>query len=203
MGWLAGRGSRLVRRVSAGAAALLLTGCAAVVVPPDRPTDPEPVFLLDHGRHATLVLSRGDGRLVRYAFGDWAYYARNRVGFRRGAAALLWATPAALGRRELAGTATAAGVRSAVRVPIETLHRLEVAGSRVATLGARLNARFARRLAQRRFNPWYDLVFVPVSESYWLGNNSNQRVAAWLEVLGAEVRGASLWSRWVLRPPDV
>jgi len=188
-------------RLLLAALAVLLSGCAALVVPPEPPPEARPVFLLDHGRHATLVLSHPDGGLVRYAYGDLAYYGHNRVGLWRALAAVAWPTPGGLGRRELEAPASPAGVRQAVAVPIEAVHVLVVAADRAAALGARLDARFARGYPQRRFNPWYDLVFVPDPAPYWLGNNSNLRVAAWLEALGVEVRGGPLWSRWTVRAP--
>jgi hypothetical protein len=178
------------------AAALLLAGCTTVLQPPADPSDPQPAFLLDHGRHATLVLPRPEGGLVRYAYGDWAYYGRNRTGVLRGMAALLWPTPAALARRELAGPASRAGVRRAVQVGIEAIHVLPVAGDRARALRQRLDARFAEYGDSRRDNPWYDLTFVRLPERYWMFSNSNQRTAAWLGELGVEVRGAALWSRW-------
>ena len=51
-----------------------LSGCGTtLIVPPDKPRDPAPVFVLDHGRHTSLVLSAANGTLHRYAYGDLAY----------------------------------------------------------------------------------------------------------------------------------
>ena len=92
------------------AASLLLAGCATVVVAPAAPEDPVPAFLLDHGGHASLVLPAEKGRLVRYAYGDFSWYALGRTGPGTGLAALAGGTPAALGRGELAGPAEARSV---------------------------------------------------------------------------------------------
>jgi hypothetical protein len=89
-------------------------------------------------------------------------------------------------------------VRQAVAVPIEAALALVVSADRAAAPGARVDARFARGYPPRRFNPGYDLVVVPDPAPCWLGNNANPRVAAWLEALGAAVRGGS---RWTLRAP--
>lgn len=199
MGLTARRAAGL--RASGLAVALLLGGCATALVPPAEPSRPRPAFLLDHGRHATLVLVRPGGGLVRYSYGDWAYYGRNRTGAGRGLAALLWRTPAALGRRELSGPATATGVRRAVRVVIEDLHALEVAGERSEGLQRRLDARFAEHSRTRRFNRWYDLAFVRLPDSYSLAHNSNTRVGVWLEELGVAVRGRPFWSSWRVERP--
>ena len=48
---------------------VLLGGCTTTVVVPPAPEQPRAVFLLDHGRHATLVLETAEGGLVRYAYG--------------------------------------------------------------------------------------------------------------------------------------
>lgn len=138
---------------------------------------------------------------MRYAYGDWAYYGRNRTGFAGGVAALLWPTRAGLGRRELEGPATPDGVRSAVAVVIEELHTLEVAAGRSRALQRRLDGLFTQAAATRRLNRWYDLAFVHHPGTYHLFRNSNMRVARWLEELGVTVRGPALWSSWrVTRP---
>ncbi|MGD8699334.1 MAG: hypothetical protein PVJ43_08595, partial [Gemmatimonadales bacterium] len=50
---------------------LVITACTNVIVPPAEPLAPQTVFVIDHGRHASLVLPAPDSGLVRYAFGDW------------------------------------------------------------------------------------------------------------------------------------
>lgn len=196
-------GRRTERRREAGwrlallaaCAAVLLAGCTTRLAPPADPAEPRKVFLLDHGRHASLVLPDGRGGLVRYAYGDWAYYARNRTGVWRGLRALLWPTPAALGRRHLPGPAAAGRVWRSVAVVIREVHVLPVPAPRVAALRRRLAGRFAAASA-RRDNRLYDLTFVRLEETYWLGANSNQRVAAWLAELGVAVSGGGLRSAW-------
>lgn len=176
---------------------LVLGGCAATLEPSGRVADPRPVFLLDHGRHSTLVLTTPEGNLVRYAYGDWDYYARNRTGPWRGSGAVLWPTEAALGRRELTGDATEAGVRRAVAVGIQDLLRVDAEGERVDRLRRRLDGMFARGAERKRLlNRRYDLVFVPHPESYSLASNSNGKVAEWLGSLGVRVSGWPLWSSW-------
>lgn len=178
------------------AATLLLGACTATLTPPAEVEDPRRAFILDHGRHTTLVLPRADGGLVRYAYGDWDYYARNRTGLWQGARAVLWPTRAGLGRRELAGPATEAGVRRAVAVGIREVITLSVEADRVAALRRELDALFRERGERRRENRRYDLAFVPHPQAYSLASNSNGRVARWLEELDVEVSGWPLWSRW-------
>lgn len=108
-------------------AVLLLAGCGTTrIVPPLDPHDPVSVFVLDHGRHTSLVLPAPDGSLRRYPYGDWLYYAVRDTGTASSLAALLWSTPGALGHRQMPGPATAEAVRTQVRVVIVALHDLRV-----------------------------------------------------------------------------
>lgn len=174
----------------------LFGGCAATTIePPAAPEDPVSVFLLDHGRHATLVLPHPEG-IVRYAYGDWAWYAEVKTGPLRAVAALLFPSRGALGRRVMDGPATEAAVRGEVRVGIEHLHRFTVEKRRMEALRSELETLFAAGRAVRLENRGYDLTFVPHPESYWAFRNSNQKVAQWLERLGCRIRGSALWSDW-------
>ena len=96
---------RLGSGLGGAAAVLLLTqACTTVIVPPVAPAEPGPVFLLDHGRHASLVLPRGDDGMVRYSYGEWKYYAQVRTGIGEASAAVLWPTRAGLLPVKHAGT---------------------------------------------------------------------------------------------------
>ena len=177
----------------------ILSGCGTtLIVPPGKPRDPAPVFVLDHGRHTSLVLSAPDGTLHRYAYGDWAYYAERDTSLLRGLAALLWPTPGALGHRQLAGPATASAVRQQVRVRIVELHGLQVERDRVEALRNRLDTLIAG--AEFRLPaPDVDLVFVPHPRQYSLAHNSNQVVADWLTELGCDVSRRPILSGWRLQ----
>jgi hypothetical protein len=177
----------------------LLSGCGTTLItPPADLREPAAVFVLDHGRHTSLVLSAPDGSLHRYAYGDWAYYAERDTSLLRGLAALFWPTPGALGHRQMPGPATASAVREQVRVPIVELRGLQVERSRVEGLRHRLDLLIAQ--AELRLPaPEVDLVFVPHPRSYSLAHNSNQVVADWLTELGCEVSRRPILSGWRLR----
>lgn len=172
------------------------TACTNVIVPPDAPSIPRSVFVLDHGRHASLVLPAREGRLVRYAYGDWKYYALRETGALETTGAALWPTRAAFGRRELEGAPTDAGVRGAVRVGIEHLHEVVVDSVLVERLRARLDTLFQSEIESKIHNRAYDLDFVHHPRDYTIFRNSNAFVALWLRSLGCQVRGPLLFSRW-------
>lgn len=178
-------------------ALLLATGCTTRLTPAPEPAVPVPVFLLDHGRHASLVLPREDGGTVRYSYGDWRYYARGITGFRSGAAAVLWPTDAGLGRRELEAPPLEADIRLALQVEVDTVLVLRVEQERATLLRTRLDSLHAAgRKRAFLYNAAYDLEFSHHSRRYWLGHNSNQVLAAWLRELGVETRGPALLSTW-------
>jgi hypothetical protein len=193
-------GFEMVRRCLALLGLCLLAGCSTTVIPPPEPAKPAPVFILDHGRHTSLVLSTPEGTMVRYAYGDWRYYAERETGIARAIIALFWPTRGALGHGELEGPPTADQVRSEVPLVIENLHRIEVDRERIERLRRRLDAIFAA--AERElYSPDTFLLFVEHPKAYTLRNNSNRAIAEWLEELGCEVRGPRLLASWRIGGP--
>lgn len=169
---------------------------STAIIPPTTAAEPQQVFLLDHGRHASLVLPAGDSVVVRYSYGDWRWYAQQREGVFRGSTAVLWPTRAALGRRELASVPDSVSVRRAVRVGIEHMYMITVDAGDVLTLRRELDSLFDAHAETRIYNSAYDLEFVHHPTPYWLLHNSNQVVAAWLKRLGCTVRGGAMLSNW-------
>lgn len=188
-----------MRRLYTGlllATLFVLGGCGTTAItPPPRPLDPVPVFVLDHGRHTSLVLTAADGSLHRYAYGDWRYYAERDTGPWSALAALFWPTPGALGHRRLSGPPTAEAVERQVRVAIRALHVLQVEQHRAQALHARLKG-IIEDSPQRLEVPEVDLVFVPHPRDYSLAHNSNQAVADWLGELGCAVSRRPVLSGW-------
>lgn len=178
-----------------------LAACTNRIIPPSMPQKPGAVFVLDHGRHTTLVLPAADRGIVRYAYGDWQYYAQRKTGLRETSLAAVWPTTAALGRRELRAPATVGDVRAAVQVGIEHLYEVIVDARAISRLRATLDALFQARRETWLYNAAYDLEFVPHPEAYTLVHNSNRVVAHWLQALGCRVRGLLLFSRWQVVPP--
>lgn len=182
---------------------LLLSGCAGVVTrpAPEAVADTRPVFLLDHGRHASLVLTRADQSLVRYAQGDWTWYAEDRTGPLRAFSALLVPSESAVGRRELAPVFDKESLRRHIRVEIRTIHHLAAAADKIDALDARLTRLFEENADMILFNARFDLEFVPGPRPYTLFDNSNHVVAEWLDALGIAVRGNPVFGHWRLEEP--
>lgn len=197
-----------MRFLGASAVALLVlvasaSGCTARLTEPSAPSSPVSALLLDHGRHASLVLPGTDDGTVRYSFGDWRYYAKGDTRLRSGIKALFWPTPSALGRRELEAEPEEAAVRGALRVVAEAVFTLQVEEHRARALRTRLDSLFLEgREEAFHYNAGYDLEFVRHPATYWFGRNSNQVLAEWLRELGISVEGLTLTSSWKMEHPE-
>jgi hypothetical protein len=181
----------------------LLAACAGtyVVDPPSlAPSQPRtPVAVLDHGRHSSLVIGLPDGRMVRYAYGDWRWYAEGDTGAGQGVAALFEETPGALGRRVLPGPLTRENVQRRVRIVIEQFLLLEVDAGAARHLVARLDAIAEAGRDRMLTNQAVDLDFFPHPVPYTEAHSSNRVLAGWLREMGANVEGDGLIADWRLR----
>lgn len=184
----------------AAAAALAppLSACTTVVVPPTAVEDPVRVALLDHGHHASLLVTVDDGTMVQYAYGDWRWFAGNRTGVLEGSAAVVWPTRAALGRMRLKGPLSAAAIAAEVRAPVEHTLILVVEADAVRRLVARLE-RIVHDGPPLVENAIHNLMFAPHPEPYWILHNSNHVTAEWLEELGCGIEGPAILSVWRLK----
>jgi hypothetical protein len=170
-------------------------------VPPAAVVEPARVAVLDHGRHTSLLLEvPGEAAMVRYAYGDWRWYALGQTGVFEGIAALS-GNKSALGRKRLPGPLTPETVPRRVTVGIEEALYLDAEARDVRRLVATLDGIFAANTAERIDNTAYGLEFVPHPEPYGAFNNSNQMVARWLEALGCRVDGSAVYADWKLARP--
>lgn len=172
--------------------AFALASCTAHVTPPSGLTSPVSVYVLDHGRHSSLVLP-GESGWQRYAYGDWQWYAEDQTGLMQGAAALFWPTRAGLGRQQLAQPPDQA---PALTVGFVSLHEIRVDADKAAALAERLNTLHAREQVQRRVSHIYQLEFVEHPQPYWLFSQSNGMVANWLRQMGCEINRGPLRAHW-------
>lgn len=134
--------------------------------------------------------------MIRYAYGDWNWYALGRTNLLRGIAALFWPTQGTLGRAELAGPVSIENVRQRVVVEIEHLYPLYVERADVDHLRTRLDQIYYENQATEVVNPAQGLHFVHHPRRYTYFWNSNHAVASWLGELGCEIHGPAFDSRW-------
>jgi hypothetical protein len=178
-----------------GAALALPLACTTVVRLPTAPRQVVPAFLIHEAKTSSVALPLPDRRFVRYAYGDWNWYALQHQSAFDGLAASLWPTPGALGRAVIDTEATADAMRRALGGAVD-VYLLEVDRSASDRLLARLEDAHE---SARRVGPVvqsYGLTFVPDPQKYTYFNNSNHRTAAWLRELGCDVRGPAFGSRW-------
>ena len=196
-------GIACLRQVAALTVSGLLAACAATYVvapPPLVPTAARaPVAVLDHGRHSSLVIGLPDDRMVRYAYGDWRWYAQGKTGAVEGYAALFQETPSALGRRVMAGPLTVEALRRQVRVGIEDMLLLDVDAAAAQRLVDKLDGIAETGRARMLTNQKVDLDFFPYPVPYTEAHSSNRVLAGWLREMGAKVEGDGLIADWKLR----
>jgi hypothetical protein len=176
---------------------LSIVACTTRITPPV--TGDRRAVLVDHGRHASLILERADGTLVRYAYGDWRFYAEGRDGVWNGLRALFWPTRAALGRQEFRSELAPEALRGHLPDGAEEILILRVPAPALERLEQELEILYWEETGARLENADYGLTFVPHPDSYWALNNSNQQVARWLRQLEVTVDGQGIWSRWELK----
>lgn len=196
------RGGRMPQAAFALAAiqVMLLTGCAATLVPPDEVIEPTPVYVLDHGRHNSLVLVLAEDRVMRYALGEWHWYADAETGFRRSLAALFLPTESALARIRLSGLPQPDCWVVQIGSEIRDVLSFVAESERVHALADRIDGYFEKPGVSPQYRQSLNLEFVPGPRPYTLFDNSNHQVAAWLRDLGFSVRGSVVFGQ--LRAPE-
>ena len=189
----------LWRWLGAGVGVLLVSGCAARVTPPDshKLTQPADVYLLDHGRHASLVLPHEKGGVARYSYGDWRWYVEGEQRFWVGVTAMLWPTKAGLGRGLYPHADLPQDMESLAPEGLDEAYVLQAELQQVRLLQRQLDSHFAQ---QALFTPVYSathgLDFVPYPRHYTAFHQSNLKVAQWLRALNMQVTGSPWLSNW-------
>lgn len=179
---------------------IVLAGCTGRVIPPAVLSEPVDVYLVDHGRHSSLVLERPDG-VVRYAYGEWDWYARDRRGSLAAMSAMLWPSRGALGRKVYPGVEVPPFPERIVPEGFEEVFVLRAEAARVRQLRSHLDAIFEEGRGDLIYHSFYDLEFVPYPRAYWLAHQSNVVTAEWLRQLGFTVRGTAWSSNWRIELP--
>lgn len=170
---------------------VLLKGCTSTVVAPSNVQEPVSVYIVDYGRHPSLVLPRSEALLVEYSYGEWEWYAMNRTGFFDVFRALLISSPAALGRREIVQDHDEDEWWD--QVPAVNLHRVTVERALADDLVQRLDDQWNANRDTAVFNQLRDLHLVRHPQRYHAFTNSNIQLGKWLEDLDCTVRGWPLY----------
>ena len=133
-----------------------------------------------------------DHAAARYAYGDWQYYAQARRNpIIHGLPALLWPTPAGVGRQSLhrLPQPDPDDVMQLTRLGMSELHVIEVERALAEALHLQLEAHFAEHWDDRHVSEESRLTFVPHDDAYSLPHDSNRMVARWLEQMDVQTRG--------------
>lgn len=173
-----------------------LLGCSAKIVPPDDAKVMRQVWVLNHGRHSSLILQKADGDLMRYSYGDWRFYAQGKTSLFSGLRAISVPTKAALGRKQLFGPATLDRVKQQLSIAVVDAVSIQADADQVEQLQQQLESIYRHNRSAMIYRQAYDLKFVPHPDRYHLLHNSNQVVGQWLIELGSEIRGWPLLSDW-------
>lgn len=174
---------------------VLPVGCTTTIVAPEEVNEPATVVLLDHGRHASLVLPAAGGGMTRYAYGDRSWYMGER-----GLSDALWAmlipTQATLGRHVLPPPIEPEDVPRRLGVGIEQHWRITVERPRAYALEQHLGGIYQRNIETEAYSRESQLSLVHHPDAYWYFHNSNHVTADWLSRLGCEVDGPAFSSKW-------
>lgn len=190
----------VISRLIIAPALLLLAGCSATIVPPTAVSEPVTVYVLDHGRHSSLVLPIESGG-VRYSYGDWNYYVLRNTSLWSGLRALGYPSTAALGRQVLPLPPTPANLPHQLRMEVRRTWPVVVERAAAQRLHRELEAIVTSSQETLYYSAVFDADFVHHPHPYTLHHNSNRVVGDWLEQLGCDVQGRAILSRWRVENP--
>jgi hypothetical protein len=158
------------------------------------------VFVLDYGRHSSLVIPSESGDfLIEYAYGEWNWFALRKNRWHHVFLTLFFPTRGALGRRAFRARADTQAVRRACFA--EAVLEVIVEESNVGNLERRLEAEFEAHRETLHYQPEFGLHFVHSDRDFHLFHNCNHSVSEWLREMGCEVQGPSMFADFKLKPP--
>jgi hypothetical protein len=183
--------------IAAAVAVSTAGGCATTIVPPETVAEPATVYVLDYGRHTSLLLP-AEHSFAEYAYGEWNWFALDRSRLVDAFGTLLLPTKACLGRMQWTMPDDPDVIRYTVRC-VEVLP-LAVEAEAVADLREELDAIYLAA-EEPHYQPLYNLYFVPHDEAYHVLHNCNQELAEWLRSLGCRTRGFAIVADFEVREP--
>ena len=179
-------------------AGLVLSSCTTSITPPADPVDPVAVYIVDYGRHTSLLLPEEEGEgLIEYAYGEWQWFALDRARWHDVFGTLLWPTRGALGRWEWDLPPDVETIRTAILC--EDVLEIIVASQRERALLMRLEARHAQHADTLHYQPRYRLEFVHDDDEYHLFHNCNHALADWLRELDCEAHGWAMFADFIVQ----
>ena len=182
--------------------AICLVSCVTCIVPPEAPSTPASVFLLDYGLHSSLVLpDPAHNSLIEYAYGDWNWFALDKSNWYHVFPTLWWPTRGAMGRRRLHINPDAADIRRVI--VCEQVLEIVVNSHDAIDLSAQLRSQFDQHRDSLHFQPLYGLTFVHSDRAFHLFHNCNHVVADWLGELGCKVRGPAILADFAVKRSTV
>jgi hypothetical protein len=184
------------------AAVTVAAGCTTRIITPENPSAPTAVFIVDYGRHTSLVLPAQDGKsLVEYSYGDWNWYALDKSGLLDVFPTMLWPTRGTLGRRSLHVEPNSFQIRRETKC--DQVLKVIVAGEQAAALLVQLRSEYDEHIDSIPFQERFHLKFVHSDRSFHLFHNCNQQVAARLRDLGCKVQGPAMFAQFIVQRPHV
>ena len=173
---------------------LIAPGCATTITPPRNVTDSTPIYLIDYGRHSSIMFRVGGDDVREYCFGDYDWFAINRNTRRDALRALFNSAGSTLGRRPAQFADDVTQIKKGTNAP--HVYRLVVSGEKADELVRHLDAVFDGRLGTLTYNPLSGVWFVRTKDRYSAFHNCNHVTNRWLERLGVKTRGAKMFARF-------
>jgi len=175
-------------------------GCQTTIVPPSDLHDPTSVFVIDYGRHCSLILPREEqSMLIEYAYGDWNWFALDKSTGLAVLPTLFWPSRGALGRWPWNLEPDLEVLRW--HIVCEQVLEITVESDRVTELLAQLDARYETHIDTMLYQPVYRLKFVHDDASYCVLHNCNHALADWLRRLDCKVYGFAMFADFRVRRP--
>lgn len=156
-------------------------------------------YLLDHGRHSSLLFPPSKGDWIEFTYGEWEWFAQNNDPWYRVPGVLFWPTKGALGHRTFSDLKTIKkhyNFENGVQLILLRAER-----RLLENLRERLEKYFIQSKEHAIFNHTYQLNFVPHKASFHLFHMCNHQIRNWLEELNYDVSGWTLYANWEVKSP--